>query len=119
MLRCVSRPGAEAKVLQTPADDGRPPHTLKLSPPHLRLRADELIRQVTVNCAERGLVLRTDDPTRLRQRLYQARVKLGDPKLEVLQFSLVELGEGRGKGNFAILKCQLSQGREQKREPSL
>lgn len=56
----------------------------------------------------RGLVLWTSDPSRLRQRLYQARVKLGDPKLDVLQFSLVELGEGKGKGNFAILKTQLS-----------
>lgn len=55
-----------------------------------------------------GLVLRTNDPNRLRQRLYQARVKLGDPKLDVLQFSLVELGEGRGQGNFLILKAQLS-----------
>lgn len=36
--------------------------------------------------AEFGLIVRTDDPKRARQRLYEARAACGDPSLARLQF---------------------------------
>lgn len=36
--------------------------------------------------SEAGLVLRTDDPARLRQKLYQTRRALNDSDLDILRF---------------------------------
>lgn len=50
-----------------------------------------------------GLLLRTNEPAKLRERLYAARYSANDPDLAQLQFRLCELGGG----NLLICKSYL------------
>lgn len=55
-----------------------------------------------------GLGLWASDPQRAVQRLYQARAKLADPQLAVLQFRQVAWeDEGEGEINLVICKRRL------------
>lgn len=51
-----------------------------------------------------GLGLRSDQPERLRQLLYQARAKAGDPGFAQLQFRLAPAG---ADFDLAVLKAPL------------
>lgn len=42
-----------------------------------------------------GLVLRTNDPVRMRQALYAARAASGDPRLTVLQVRMSPVPDGQ------------------------